>query len=86
MIILPWANLLQWEIISEKLRGLVYNQIHKQVKNLNNPISISIWITTLKEWDTKWKKATERADTALYEAKNTWKNKICSNTKNPWEE
>lgn len=77
VIILPWINIEDWEKVAEKIRKEIEMNLSKNVKWIEKTITISIWITPLSKEDNTWKKAQDRADRALYEAKNNWRNKVC---------
>ena len=74
-IILPSTDL-NWAIVlAEQLR---YNISNTKIKldKYDLDITISIWVSEYKEWDTT-DSLLDRADDAMYKAKNEWKNKVC---------
>ena len=84
LIILPSTNIIDWEITANKIRKSIEENLNKNVL-IDRQITISIWVTEILESDETWKKAQDRSDIALYEAKNNWRNRVCINLINPWE-
>ena len=76
-ILLVNTNLQNAKIFSESMRKIIEDIIYKKDKIEIN-ITVSIGVTTLCEKDTSIYDMFKRADEALYEAKNSGRNKVCS--------
>jgi len=77
IIILPGTNLKWWEVFSERIRKIIEDLeiIDDNWKKIK--ITISIWVVERKKKD-DINSVLARADKALYEAKNSWRNIVIS--------
>jgi len=81
IILLPDTNINWWLKLAEKI-----NKSIKNIKLLNDLliswkkviITVSQWLTEYN-WETSTDEIFKKADLALYEAKETWRDKICIN-------
>lgn len=76
IVIMPWINIDMAESRAKELLLLVENTLSQKIEWINSKITISIWISMVNKWDETWKHALQRADVALYSAKNSWRNKV----------
>ena len=79
-ILLPQTNIEEASIVAERLRSAVETKaietfIEKDDSNKNISVTISIGLSQLKETDMP-EDLYKRADKALYEAKETGRNKV----------
>ncbi len=71
-LILPGTNLEGARIVAAKIRGSVCTS-----PTFEHPITVSMGITILAGADIDAEKLVKEADMALYEAKQTGRNRIC---------
>ena len=79
VIVLIEQNLQQTILVAEKLRGAIDSLRIKHQGCDRGYMTISCGVSAFKEdcTDKKWECVLERADQALYEAKDTGRNKVC---------
>jgi two-component system cell cycle response regulator len=79
VVLLENATLQQATNIAEKIRMRIAGTEFKiTAKPYDIPVTISIGVTSLYKEDLKINNLIERADQALYQAKNSGRNKVCS--------
>ena len=76
-IMLPCTELEMALLVAEKLRKRV-EAAHLSDTEHSHPVTISIGVSTMMEPDTSLEDVLKRADEALYMAKNSGRNKVCS--------
>jgi len=77
IIILPGTNLNWWEVFSERIRQLVEDLKIKDDAWRKIKVTISIWVVKCKKKDNV-NSLLARADKALYQAKDSWRNQVVS--------
>lgn len=78
-LILLGSNTTQAQEIGERIRATIQN--HNFVfEDKKLPVTISLGLSTKSEADTGWQALYERADKALYQSKNTGRNKLTVET------
>ena len=70
-IILPWTDIEWAKNLAEKLR----KKIEELEFKWDYKITISLWVAGYKQWDNS-EKLLKKADSALYEAKDLWRNRV----------
>ena len=86
LIILPNTNIKEWKKVAEKLRQIIKEKWINNIEKIKDEITVSIWLTMIRKDDNTWAHAEDRADIALYRAKDKWRDQVCINLQNPWEE
>nr|WP_281357408.1 GGDEF domain-containing protein [Thiomicrorhabdus cannonii] len=77
VILLPSTHRQDAFITAERIRTSIEQQL-AQVVGMSNPITISVGISELTSADTSMKALIDRADRALYQAKNSGRNRTVS--------
>lgn len=71
-LVLPGTDLEGARIVAEKIQEIIRNS-----PNFEHPITVSMGISVLSRTDTQAETLIKQADMALYEAKQTGRNRIC---------
>ncbi len=77
-IMLPDTELDMALLVAEKVRKRV-EAVHLSDEQHPQPLTVSIGVTIMAESDVTLEAILKRADKALYEAKNSGRNRVCSN-------
>ena len=77
VILLPNTNLVGTQRIASKIRSIVETYVIELDNEKTLQFTISLGITTVLQQDTDIEDALKRSDKALYEAKESGKNKVC---------
>ena len=82
IIIMPGTSLEGAEKKAEQIRQVIQQKLWYSIKQINREITVSIWISQTELNESTWEDIFKRADKALYEAKNNWRNKVEISTNN----
>ena len=77
MILLPETNLDVAVQKANNLKNIVAKKLTKNIDEIDWNITISIWVSETKSWDSNYNNIVKRADDALYVAKDSWRNIVC---------
>lgn len=78
IVILKRTKISTAEKKANKIRKKIQENLWIEIPEIGKKITVSIWVSQTIEWENSWKHILKRADKALYEAKDRWRNIVKS--------
>lgn len=76
VIIMHWIIIKQAEEKAQSIRKKIQDTLWYRIEEINKEITISIWVSQTVSLEKSWKHLIKRADNALYNAKENWRNNV----------